>query len=268
MTGRLAILACGGALPVHLAQAYPESLRIGFEGISNDLQGDVDVHRLERMGALFQALKAGGVDRVVLAGSLVRPPFDPSAFDAEMEALAPRLAAAMQSGDDALLGTVIAIFEERDFTVLGAHELLPDLVAAPDLHIGPAPTVADLRDATRAGDILDALSPLDVGQAAAVAGGQCLGIETVQGTDALLRFVAETPDKYRRGARGVLVKIAKRGQDLRVDMPAIGPRTIESLAAAGLAGLVIEPGRVMILERDKTLQAVDDAGIFLTVRSL
>jgi hypothetical protein len=268
MPDRLAILACGGALPVRLAAAYPEAVRVGLSGIPNDLNGDVDLHRLEKLGTLFDALKAQGVGRIVLAGALARPAFDPSAFDATMVAVAPRLMAAMQEGDDGLLGTVIAIFEEQGFVVVGAHELLPDLVAEAGLQVGPPPSDADLRDATRAWDILGALSPLDVGQGAVVAGGQCLGIETVQGTDAMLRFVAETPAELRRGVRGVYVKAAKRGQDLRVDMPAVGPRTVAAVAGAGLSGLVIEPGRVMILDREETLQAALDAGVFLSARSL
>lgn len=268
MAGKLAILACSGGLPVRIAEAHPEAIRIGFAGVPNDLQGDVQDHRFEKMGDLFANLKDQGVDRVVFAGSLARPPLDPTAFDPTMMSLAPRLMVAMQSGDDALLSQVIAIFEEQGFAVMGAHELVPGLTAEEGLTVGAEPGEADLQDVSRAWDILMALSPLDVGQGCVVAGGQCLGIETVQGTDALLQFVAQTPEKLRRDFKGVYVKAAKRGQDLRIDMPVIGPQTIAAVARAGLAGLVIEAGRVMIVERDKTLQAVEDEGLFLTARVL
>ena len=131
---------------------------------------------------------------------------------------------------------------------------------------GPEPSAQELRDTERAFDILSALSPVDVGQGCAVAGGLCLGIETLQGTDATLRFVGETPEALRHGQRGVYVKAAKRGQDLRVDMPAVGPATIDAVAAAGLAGLVIEAGRVMVLERAETLAKAEALGVFLSVR--
>lgn len=268
MAGRLAILACGGGLPVRIAAAQPDAVRIGFQGVPNELQGDVHLHRFEKMGAVFDALKAQGVDRVVFAGSLSRPPLDPAEFDPVMLSLAPRLMVAMQGGDDALLSDVIAIFEEQGFAVMGAHELVPGLTAEEGLSAGAEMSETDLQDAGRAWDILMALSPLDVGQGCVVAGGQCLGIETVQGTDALLRFVAATPEALRRGVRGVYVKAAKRGQDLRIDMPVIGPKTIEAVAGAGLAGLVVEAGKVMILEREKTLQAVENAGLFLASRVL
>ena len=117
-------------------------------------------------------------------------------------------------------------------------------------------------------DILLALSPLDVGQGAVVAGGLCLGIETLQGTDALLRFVAETPEHLQRGAGGVLVKAPKRGQDLRVDMPAVGPDTVRNAARAGLDGIVVSAGKVVLIDRDATRAALEETGLFLFARVL
>jgi hypothetical protein len=268
MSGRLAILACGGALPVALAAAYPEALCVTFASVAHRLGQGTQEHRFEQFGVLFEALRAEGVTRLVLAGSLARPALDPARLDPVTMALAPRIMAALRAGDDGLLSTVIAIFEEQGFDVLGAHELLPDLTAAEGLRLGPEPDASDEADALRAADILTALSPLDIGQGCVVAGGQCLGIETAQGTDALLQFVAGTDPNLRPKARGVFFKAAKQGQDLRVDMPAIGPSTIAACAQAGLAGLMIEPGRVMILDRDATLAALQDSGLFLIARSL
>ncbi|WP_299844314.1 LpxI family protein [uncultured Roseovarius sp.] len=268
MAGKLAMLACDGALPVQIAQAYPEALKITLKGVPHRLGQDSQEFPIEHLGSVFDALKAAEIDQLVFAGSLNRPAMDPAAFDAVMTSVAPRLLAAMQGGDDALLRQVIEIFEETGVSVIGAHELLPELTAIDGLQIGPVPGVEELEDTDRACAILKALSPLDVGQGCVVAGGQCLGIETLQGTDALLRYVSETPEKLRRGHKGVYVKAAKQGQDLRVDMPAIGPETVAAVAVAGLAGLVIEAGRVMILEREKTLQAVEGNGIFLTARTL
>ncbi len=267
MAGRLAILACDGVLPVAIAQAYPEALIITLTGVPHLFGADTEEFPIEHLGGIFARLQEAQVDRLVFAGSLSRPAMDPGKFDAAMTAAAPRLLAAMQGGDDTLLTQVIELFEENDVSVVGAHELLPTLTAEDGLQVGPAPSADDRADVARARGILDALSPLDVGQGCAVAGGQCLGIETVQGTDALLRYVAETPAKFRRGQRGVYVKAAKKGQDLRIDMPAIGPETIVSVARAGLAGLMIEARRVMILEREKTLQAVEENGIFLTAQA-
>lgn len=268
MTGRLAILACGGALPTRLAEAHPGAMQITLRGIPSELAGTAQEFALERIGTLFAAMKAEGITRMVFAGTLTRPALNPAEFDTAMMGIAPRLMMALPQGDDALLRFVIGIFEEQGFEVVGAHELLPGLVAEAGLAVGSTPSEADLADAGRGAQILAGISPLDIGQGCVVAGGQCLGIETIQGTDALLRFVAATPAPLRRGCKGVYVKAAKHDQDLRIDMPTIGPDTIRGVAAAGLAGLVVEAGRTVVMDRKNTLQAVEDEGIFLISRAL
>lgn len=259
----LAVLACGGALPVQIAEAFPEASCFGLKGVENSLGARAQEHRIEKLGALFDAMRAAGCRRMVLAGSLARPKLNPTEMDATTLALAPRLMAAMQQGDDFLLRQVIEVFEDQGFTVVGAHDLLPGITAQTGLSLGSL-TDRHKQDAARGFDILSALSPLDVGQGCVVASGQCIGIETLQGTDALLTFVQQT----QPNSGGVFVKAAKRGQDLRVDMPVIGPATVASVAAAGLAGIAVEAGRVMILDRDKTLDAIDKAGLFLAAQDM
>ena len=268
MAGQLALIACAGGLPLEIARAHPEAMVITLEGVPSALEDRGERHRLEKIGTLFDALKTAGVGRVVFAGSLARPALDPAAFDAEMAALAPRLKAAMSQGDDALLRTVIQVFEAQGFSVVGANAVVPSLVAEAGLAAGPAPDPAEEADIARGAEILRGIAPLDIGQGCVVAGGQCLGVETVQGTDGLLAFVAGTGAGYRRGHRGVFVKTAKAGQDLRIDMPTIGPRTVAAVAEAGLAGLAVEAGRVLILEREATLAAARDAGLFLVARTV
>lgn len=251
-----------------LAAAHPEAVRVVFHGVEHAMQPPLAEHRFEKLSQLFDDLKSRGVTRVVLAGAMSRPALDPAQLDPFMMQLAPRLMAAMQGGDDAILRLIIAVFEEQGFEVVGAHELLPGMTVPDGLFAGPEPSEAALADASRAADILLALSPLDVGQGAVVAGGLCLGIETLQGTDALLGFVAQTPAHLRRGKGGVLVKAPKRGQDLRVDMPVVGPDTVKNAAAAGLEGLVASAGKVLIVDQDATRKALEDSGLFLMGRVL
>lgn len=264
---RLAILAGSGALPRRLADARPDAALISFKGVAQGLGGDVQEHSFEKMGALFAALKEQGVSEVVMGGAMSRPPLDPNAFDDVMRALAPRLLAAMQGGDDALLRLVITIFEEQGFTVRGAHEIDPSLTVQTGILVGTALSAQSQRDVDRAIDILSALSPLDVGQGCVVENGLCLGIETLQGTDALLGFVAASPKHLRKGA-GVFVKAPKRGQDLRVDLPTIGPDTINAVAAAGLSCIVLAAGAVLVLAQDETLALARRAGITILAQDI
>ena len=255
---RRAILAGAGLLPELLLETGPD-LVVRFAGDTRDT-GAVAVldARIEQLGALFTALKARGITELCLAGAMGRPALDPAAFDAVTMALLPRLGAAFQQGDDSLAREVIAMLEEQGFTLRAAHELRPDLVAT-GADLAGTPGKAQLADAARARAVLAALGPLDVGQGAVAARGQLLGIETLQGTDAMLDFVAET----RPGSGGVLVKRPKPGQDLRVDMPAIGPATVAAAAAAGLSGIEIAEGGVLLLDRAATLETAAAAGLAL-----
>lgn len=263
MSKTLAILAGYGALPQTLAAANPDALFVSFKGVAVEVPNQPHfAASFNTFGALFDALRDAGITTVTFAGAMTRPALNPAAFDAQTMALAPRLMAAMAGGDDGLLREIIAVFEGEGFQVKGAHQVLPDLVAKAGLLAGNDPASTESSDAKRGMEILNALSAVDVGQGVVVAAGLCLGVETLQGTDAMLKFVANTSEELRRG-RGVFVKSAKTGQDLRIDMPAIGPDTVASVAAAGLAGIVVSAGSVMILERAKTLDAIAAAGLFL-----
>jgi len=261
---RLAILAGQGALPRIISKERPDALFVHFEGIPVELPSNERLRAsFERIGELFVRLREAEVTELVFAGSMDRPDLDPDRFDSSMLELAPRIFAAMRSGDDGLLRTVAGLFEDEAFAVRGAHELVIGLTAEPGLLAGPVPSDADRRDAERARMIVSALGALDIGQGAVVAGGRVLGIETAQGTDAMLRFVAETESGSRLRARGVLLKAPKPEQDLRFDMPAVGPDTVIAAAKARLAGIFVEAGRVLLLERTRTLRLAAERALFL-----
>lgn len=263
--GRLGIIAGSGTLPVLLAEAYPDAYCLTFEGTDCALSDTILTrYRYEKLGALFSDLRTEGVTRIVMAGATTRPDLDMKQLDMTVMSLAPRVVKALRGGrDDALLRLVISVFEEQGFTVVGAHDLLPDLTARAGVISGAPLSKSAFSDSLRAREILEGLAPLDVSQGCVVAGGLCLGIETIQGTDAMLRFVASTPERLRRG-KGVLCKFPKTGQDLRVDMPAIGPDTLHRAAEAGVEGIVIAAGRVLLIERETLLALSTELGVSIT----
>jgi len=254
--GARAIIAGRGVLPGLLLEAGPAFV-VAFEGVAIEAEGTgIIPARFERLGALFDDLAAVGVTEICFAGAMTRPALDPAALDDVTMALMPRLMQAMAQGDDALLRDIAALFEERGVAVIGAHALRPDLLAEEGCLAGEALPEADV---ARARAVLDALGPLDVGQAAVAGRGQVLGIETLQGTDAMLDFVARTAP----GSGGVLVKRPKPGQDLRFDMPAIGPDTVRGAAATGLKGIEIAAGGVLLLDRAAVVTACSETGVAL-----
>ncbi len=264
MQGRLGLLAFGGGLPREIVSANPDCHVVTFETTGADLGSSTGhLHRFDALDPVIAELRAAGVDRVVFAGALGRPEFSPRPGDVAAARIAAQLANPAV-GDDQLVRCIIAVFEGAGLSVVGAHQVAPALVSDAGMLAGREPDAAQMADAYFARDVLIALGPHDIGQAAVVAGGRCLGIETLGGTDAMLAGVAALPDARRHAVGGVLVKMPKPGQDLRVDMPAIGPTTVETARRAGLAGIVICANRVLVLAREQTLSAVQAAGMFLT----
>ena len=253
------IIAGSGSLP-ELLSAETAGVLVRLKGVATtaNSKNTIIEAEFERLGELFAALHDEGVTKLVFAGAMQRPALDPARLDATTMQLAPRIMAALAKGDDGLLREVLAIFTEAGFEIVAAHDLLPDLLVMDGIMCG-----AELdklqNHALRGTEILAALSPLDVGQGCVVSNGQCIGIETLQGTDQLLKFVQNTRGQLPKG--GVLVKRAKSGQDLRIDMPTIGPATIKAVSDAGLTGICLQAGHVMVLDRAQTIQLANDAGI-------
>ena len=204
-------------------------------------------------------MKSRGVSEVCFCGAIERPPFESSAIDRATMPFAPVLTEALKAGDDGALRAVMGLFEQEGFQIRAAQDLAPDLLAPQGILSHAEPDDQMRKDLARADAILSALAPFDVGQGCVVGAGQVWGIESVGGTDHML---ASLPP--RAGAtRAVLVKHAKTGQDLRADLPTIGPTTIDAAARAGLAGVVIEAGRVLVLDRADTIARANDAGLVL-----
>jgi DUF1009 family protein len=266
--GRIAVIAGRGALPAMVAAALEGPLVASPEGFAPEGLAPDLVFRIERLVPFMDHLAGQGVTRIVFAGAVTRPRLDPALFDPATAQLVPEILSAIRSGDDAALRAVIGMFEDHGFQVIGAHQAAPVLVPGPGLFCGQL-TEADRRDAARAAEIVAAIGAIDVGQAAVVAQGLCLATEALPGTDAMLDFVARHAAALRpdpKGPRGLLYKAAKPGQDLRVDMPAIGPATVAAAAAAGLGGIAWQSGRVLVLGLAATIAEAERHGLFLWAR--
>ncbi|WP_281825462.1 LpxI family protein [Jannaschia rubra] len=258
---RLALIAGQDRLPATLAHAlggrdwtchHPE----GFapEGIASS------PFRVERLGSFIAGLKADGVEEVCFAGRIGRPTLDPSLVDAATMPLLPRMMQALQAGDDAALRTVITFFEEAGLCVVAAHDLMPALL---DVPVEGTPNDRACADIARAAAVHRALSPLDVGQGCVVAGGLVLAVEAMPGTDWML----ESLTRFDGPSGGVLFKGAKAGQDRRIDMATIGPHTVTAAAVAGLSGIAVIAGDVLVLDAEAMRERLAATGLFLTVWS-
>ncbi|MEL7345310.1 MAG: UDP-2,3-diacylglucosamine diphosphatase LpxI [Pseudomonadota bacterium] len=260
----LALIAGQGALPAALAKALEASnqpfvVAALKDSLPDCLDRDVDiVVDVADLGAFFARLKSRGVTKVTMAGAVTRPDLGPT-----QDAASKQAQGAWRGGDDTLLRVIIGLFEDQGLSVVAAHDVLPDLLPDPATHGPLAPSPEDIADADRAQAVQAAIGSLDIGQACAVFAGQVLAIETDFGTAAMLHSLAE----IRQGARGgVFYKAPKPDQDRRADLPIIGSDTVEQVAKAGLNGLVIQAGGVMVLDQPGVVAALDRHGVFLWIR--
>jgi DUF1009 family protein len=269
---KLGVIAGGGDLPVALAEhCASEGARYFIARIAPHAAAELDAHpgathTLGAMGARMRALHEAGCDAIVLVGQVPRPDFRTLDLDDGARAMLPELLAAAPQGDDALLRAILSEHQRAGFRVIGAEEAMAELLAPPGVWGALAPNDAQRSDIKRAAAIASAIGAYDVGQSVVVCEGLALAVEAQEGTDAMLRRVAELPPALRGSVdarRGVLVKRPKPIQERRIDLPTIGVRTIEAAAAAGLCGVAVEAGGALAVRRAAIVAAADRAGLFV-----
>lgn len=259
-------------MPVRVADAAAKAghpvFCILIEGYANPADYARFPHEVVRLGAvgrMLGLLRARRVRDLVLAGRVTRPSLLSFRFDAEGARLVAKLGRrALFGGDDGLLSAVLGVLREEGFNPIGAQELLSELLVEAGLLTRATPDATARADIARGIVVTQALGAADVGQGCIVQQGLVLGVEAIEGTDALLARCAAL---RREGPGGVLVKLVKPRQDVLVDLPVIGPETVRGAAAAGLQGIAIEArsghAGTLVVDRDATVAAADAAGLFL-----
>ncbi|WP_417689481.1 LpxI family protein [Roseibium sp.] len=269
----VAVISGNGSIPLQVLTALE---RRGRAACVIAIRGEADSKVLERadtvlgwgeIGRLYKFLGQRACREVVLIGGVSkRPDFTSIVGDLGTLRRLPRILKALLGGDDSLLTKVIGLFEEEGFQVVGINDVAPEILASEGPLGKVGPSEAAKADMALALEATRRLGDLDIGQAAVALGGRVIAMEGAEGTDAMLQRCAELLKSGRvraKGRCGVLVKTVKPGQDLRVDLPTIGPKTVELAVAAGLEGIAVEAGGALIAERQATISAADSAGLFL-----
>ncbi len=267
MQDKLAIVAGGGSLPLVLAEACRTYERpyfvLALKGFADadSLRGHP--HRWGRIGAVgrvITAIREEEAAEVVFAGHVRRPSFASLRPDLFTVRLLARTGA-RALGDDGLMRHIVRAFEAEGLRVVEVSSILGDALVTP----GPlgllAPDKTALEDIRRGMEVAEALGRADAGQAVVVQQGIVLAIEAAEGTD---RMIARAGCLRREGPGGVLVKMAKPQQDRRMDLPVIGQATVDAAAAAGLRGIAVEAGGVLVVDREAAVRLADESGLFIT----
>lgn len=268
------LIAGGGAMPFAVADSL---IARGVAPVLFALRGACDPKPVERFrhhwisigqyGRAKKLFRSEGCRDLVFIGTLARPALSEIRLDWATLRVLPQVWAAFRGGDDHLLSGVGRIFERDGFRLLGIKDVAPDILMPAGCLTRAAPDADASTDIALAREVLAALSPFDIGQAVIVIDRHVVGVEDIEGTDGLLARIAALREKGRiraAASRGVLVKAPKRGQDLRFDLPAIGPRTIDGAAKAKLAGIAVVAGNTLVAEPQAMIEQADASGLFVT----
>jgi UDP-2,3-diacylglucosamine hydrolase len=268
------LIAAGGVMPFAVADSL---IARGINPVLFALRGSCDPVKVARfryhwisigqISRLTKLLRSENCRDLVFIGTLVRPALSEIRLDWGTLRVIPHVLAAFRGGDDHLLSGIGGILERDGFRMVGIKDVAPDLLMPEGCLTRASPDDNAAADIARGREVLHALSPFDIGQAAIVIDGHVVGVEDIEGTDGLLARVARLRAEGRiraRTARGVLIKAPKSGQDLRFDLPTMGPRTVEGAAAAQLAGIAIVAGNTIVVDPQTVIEAADAARLFVT----
>ena len=257
--------------------AVADSLsRRGIAPVLFALRGACDPDRVGRfrhhwisvgqLGRATKLFRSEGCRDLIFIGTLLRPALSEIRLDWGTIRVIGRILAAFRGGDDHLLSGIGRILEQDGFRMVGIRDVAPDILMPEGNIARAAPDSAAMADIAKGREVLGALGPFDIGQAVVVIDGHVVAVEDIEGTDGLLVRVARLRDAGRiraKSGRGVLVKAPKSSQDLRFDLPAVGVRTIEGVAGAGLAGIAVIAGHTIAADSQAMIEAADKAGLFI-----
>ncbi|MBS1061767.1 LpxI family protein [Gluconobacter wancherniae] len=266
--GAVGILAGGGPLPSQVAERVLAEGRqvfiVGFQGFADPELLAPYPHKIIRLAAagdILGTLHLHGCTELVLIGPVRRPAWRDIRPDAEGARILAKLGRAIFAGDDGLLGAIVRVLENEGFRVRGAHEFLKQQTRLEGALGKKVPDETGFSDIRRGLKILSVMSCLDIGQGCVVQNGLVLAVEALEGTDVMLERCAQL--KQVDSVGGVLVKMPKTGQELRADMPTIGPVTITNAARSGLRGVAFQADGTILTDPAACIMEADRLGLFL-----
>lgn len=258
----IAIIAGRGVLPKIIADKLGAPFIINFNNDENELLPANYIGNIGQIGKTLAQLKNAKAEKVVFAGSITKPNLRDLKLDADAAKILSKAAISAifgkLPGDDALFKIIIKYLEDNGLKIIGVDEVVPELLADDGALGKITPDAVAMADILCGCKAAKKLGEDDVGQAVVCAGGKVIATENVKGTDNLLERAAALNPK-----NAVLVKCKKPQQDRRIDLPSIGVQTIERLAEFGFAGVAVESGHSLIIEKEKVMQLADKLGVFV-----
>lgn len=264
---RIGIIAGGGALPKQLIESCKAKNITPYLVALNDITDKETTEgvetiwaRIGSVGRIINFFEDNQVKQIVLAGWVKRPSFSSLIPDTMGIKLLNAVRNLDKAGDNSVFDIIIKFLEEQDLTVLGVDSVVTDLVAAKGIIGKTEPHKKEFKDIAYGAHVAAEIGKLDIGQAVIVQNGMILGVEGIDGTDALIK---RCKDLQLDGHGAVLVKMKKPKQDRRIDLPSIGIQTVIMAYEAKLKGIAVEAGNSLIIGKEETIKKADELGIFI-----
>ncbi len=265
---KLGIIAGGGILPQilinHCIQTNRDYFVLAIENNADKALFSPDIPhkwiRIGQAGTGFKTMADEKVAEIVMIGTIHRPSFADLVPDLRTTAFFAKIGF-KSLGDDGILRALIKEIESENMRVVGIHEVLPELLVKNGILTKTKPDKQALADIERGTEVALTLGRLDVGQSVIVQQGLVLGVEGIEGTD---KLIERCGTYQRKGVGGILVKLRKPQQDMRIDLPTIGSKTIENLHKAGMRGIAVHAGNALIVNEPEVIKLADKYGIFIT----
>lgn len=268
MNPKLAIVAGKGDLPKMIIKKCQEQGRefliilINGEPSNVDFLGfDHSIIGFGEISKILNILKTKQVKELVFAGGVTKPSMAGMKVDGKGAILLSKILGNKFFGDDNLLSTIINFFEKEGFKVVGADQIIDDLLAKKGVLGNVKPSLEMQKDIEIGQHALQVMSDLDIGQAIAVQQKQIIGVEAIEGTDVLIKRCQDL--QFQQGSKAVLVKMKKHNQNTKIDLPALGVETIRNLAKCGFSGVAVQANFCLIINQREVVKLADELGLFV-----
>lgn len=272
LTKKIGLIVGAGQLPYDLVLNKEKAIApiyvIGINGVSDEKTLNLCDEKvgLGDIGKIINIFKSHNINEIGIIGYIKRPDFSKISFDFLGIKILPKLVLAAKNGDDAIMRVILNEFENNDLKIMPPEAIFPHITSKNGALGDFCPNQNNFDDIEKAKLILNDLGKYDIGQAIVVIDGCVAAIEAQEGTDEMLKRVANLP-KHLIGneaqKKGILLKIPKTAQDLRIDLPTIGIETIINAIKANLCGIAFVKNKAIIAQEEELIQIANENKMFL-----
>jgi len=219
-----------------------------------------------QIGKAISILKKNRCKKIIFAGKVNRPKFSKVKFDLKALYYLPKIIKGSKKGDASILKIIIKIFKKEGFKIINSTFFNPELVLKKGNYTKIKPNNLNKKDISKGKNIITDLKESNIGQAVVVRNGYVVAIESADGTDAMLHRASILLKRFILGKKkeGILLKFPKRNQDLRIDLPTVGIKTINRCEKIGLKGIVVKANQNIFLDKSKCINLANRKKMFIS----